>query len=124
MAKTPRTPRTPRTGPDLLARALLGWDEARAEVVAAGTAPRELFAAAQRGGDAAEALEAVAIRLALEQCDGFVKRAAEVLGLGRSTLDAMLRANGRHAALGQYAQELRAALGYTGGNPNMSVRKP
>ena len=51
--------------------------------------------------DAVRRFEARIIERALKEAGGVVSRAAELLGIGRQSLDSMLKGKGRHAALAQ-----------------------
>jgi transcriptional regulator with PAS, ATPase and Fis domain len=57
------------------------------------------------------------VRAALKRANGFLKRAAEELGMNRQTLQSWLAPTGRHALLGGEAALMRESVGWTGGRP-------
>lgn len=78
--------------------------------------PPALLARAKALREEADALEADAIRAALERSEWLVARAAALLGYPRtSSLQRLLET--RHAALGEEARERRAKAGYSTGRP-------
>ena len=66
--------------------------------------------------DQADALEAEAIRDALEACNWLVKPAAALLGYPRHTTLVRLLET-RHKAIGEELQRIREGREYTTGNP-------
>lgn len=81
--------------------------------------PLALYREAQRLREQADKTEAEAIRLALIQHSGFEVRAADTLGMKRSSFKRLLLS--RHPKMGELAAKLRSKVGYAGGNPNLSV---
>lgn len=77
--------------------------------------PREALRRAAALQKEARRMEAVALRQALRATSGFERRAAELLGIGRTTLRYMLET--RHQPLQRFAASLRRRAGYMGGNP-------
>ncbi|HZP66396.1 MAG TPA: helix-turn-helix domain-containing protein [Rudaea sp.] len=79
--------------------------------------PKALLDEANALRDKANDLEEQAFRAALEQCNWFEARAAELLGVNRSTFKQAI--SRRYTKLGAEAAHRRKQAGYAGGNPHL-----
>ncbi len=88
------------------------------------SSPRALLEESRTTREKADELETQAIRAALEQAQGLVARAAELLGVTQGWLSGLLRDGRKHEALGREAERLRDAAGYHGGKPAQNLPNP
>lgn len=84
------------------------------------SSPMEKLAEVERLRSQADELEAQAFLEAFEQAEGLVKRAAELLGMHRSSFRRLIDPGGRHEEVGRAAEEMRRATGYTFGKPKFN----